>query len=211
VLIVDDHPLFRKGLRELVGADPRFEVLDETGDGAAALDVILRRKPDVAILDVNLPALSGLEVARRIQGKNLPTRVVMLTMHNEEEMFNRALDFGVMGFVLKENTAQEILDCLAAVAGGGHYLSPSLSGHAIRRRGRANELAARKPGMEDLTKAELRILKLVAQNMTSREIGAALFISPRTVETHRKNICAKLGLRGSHGLLQFALENRSSL
>ena len=111
MLIVDDHPLFRKGLRELVGADPRFEVLDETGDGAAALDVILRRKPDVAILDVNLPALSGLEVARRIQGKNLPTRVVMLTMHNEEEMFNRALDFGVMGFVLKENTAQEIMAC----------------------------------------------------------------------------------------------------
>jgi DNA-binding NarL/FixJ family response regulator len=132
-------------------------------------------------------------------------------MHNEEEMFNRALDFGVMGFVLKENAVQDIMDCLASVARGAHYLSPSMSGHAIRRRSRAGELANKKPGIEDLTKAELRILKLVAQNMTSREIGAALFISPRTVETHRKNISAKLGLHGSNSLLQFALENRSAI
>ena len=103
------------------------------------------------------------------------------------------------------------LDAIVTVAEGGHYLSPAVSGYLIRRRNRAEQLAAHKPGLDDLTKAERRILKLVAGKKTSREIATELFISPRTVEAHRANICTKLDLHGSHSLLQFALENRSSL
>ena len=211
VLIVDDHPLFRQGLRQVIEADQRFELVGEAGDGKSALQLILEKKPDIAVLDVNLPGLSGLEVARKLQGKRLPTQIVILTMYKEEETFNRAVDFGVKGFVLKENAVQDILSSLVAVAAGQHYLSPTISGYLVRRRGRAEELAVKKPGLEELTKAERRILKLIAEKKTSREIATELFISPRTVEAHRANICAKLELHGSHSLLQFALENRASL
>jgi len=211
VLIVDDHPLFRSGLRQAIGSDSRFELIGETGDGEAALRLIQEKKPDVTVLDVNLPGLSGLEIARRLKEKRAGARLVMLTMHKEEDIFNRALDCGVKGFVLKENAVEEIVKAIGAVADDEHYLSPTLSGYLVRRRSRAEALAAQKPGLDDLTKAERRILKLIAENKTSRQIGAELFISPRTVEAHRANICAKLQLRGSHSLLQFALENRSSL
>jgi two-component system, NarL family, response regulator DegU len=211
VLIVDDHPLFRGGLRQMVGSDSDFELIGEAGDGETAWKIIQEKKPDVAVLDVNLPNLSGLEIARKIKAKRLPTRVIILTMYKEEETFNRAMDIGVHGFVLKENAADDILKGLAAVAQGEHYLSPTISGYLVRRRSRAEALAAKKPGLDDLTKAERRILKLIAEKKTSREIGAELFISPRTVEAHRANICEKLELRGSHSLLQFALENRSAI
>src|ERR1017187_5955020 len=211
VLIVDDHPLFRGGLRQVIAADPRFELVGETGDGETAWKLIQEKKSGVAVLDINLPGLTGLEVARRVHEKKLRTRIIILTMHNEEELINRALDFGVNGFVLKENAVEDSLDAIVTTAAGEHYLSPSVSGYLVRRRNRAEALAAHKPGLDDLTKAERRILKLIAGKKTSREIGAELFISPRTVEAHRANICAKLELTGSHSLLQFALENRSAL
>ncbi|HEY1661546.1 MAG TPA: response regulator transcription factor [Verrucomicrobiae bacterium] len=211
VLIVDDHPLFREGLRQVILNDARFELCGATGDGQAALELICGKKPDIAVLDVNLPGLTGLEIAQKLQHKRLPTRLVILTMLKEETVFNRAVDLGVKGFVLKENAVEEIVKALAAVAEGEHYLSPSISGYLVRRHDRAVSLARKKPGLEDLTKAELRILKLIAMNKTSREIATGLFISPRTVEAHRANICTKLDLHGSNSLLQFALENRSSL
>jgi len=211
VVIVDDHPLFRQGLRQLVETDGQFELVGEAGTGDEALALIRRSKPDIAVLDVNLPGISGIEVARQVQSLKLPTRVVILTMFTEEETVDRALDLGVFGFVLKENATQDILASLVAVAKGEHYLSPSISGFLVRRRGRAEALAQKKPGLDDLTKAERRILKLIAEKKTSRDIAAELFISPRTVEAHRANISQKLGLRGSHSLLQFALENRSSI
>jgi DNA-binding NarL/FixJ family response regulator len=211
VLIVDDHPLFRGGLRQVIAGDANLEIIGEAGDGQIALQTILEKKPDVAILDVNLPNLSGLEIAQKLQNKKLPTRLIVLTMIKEEEVFNRALDLGVKGFVLKENAVEEILKAIAAVADGEHYLSSTISGYLVRRRHRAETLTKQKPGLDDLTKAELRILKLIAMKKTSREIGTELFISPRTVEAHRANICAKLDLHGAHSLLQFALENRSSL
>lgn len=211
VLIVDDHPLFRGGLRQVITGDARFELVGETGDGETALRMIREQKPDVAVLDVKLPGLTGLEIARKLQFQHSPTRVIILTMHKEEELCNRALDFGARGFVLKENAVEEIVKAIAAVAAGEHYLSSSISGYLVRRRSRAEALAAQKPALDDLTKAERRILKLIAENKTSREIAAKLFISPRTVEAHRANISTKLGLHGSHNLLRFALENRSAI
>lgn len=211
VLIVDDHPLFRQGLRQAIEADARFTIVGEADEGGQALKLIKELKPNVAVLDVNLPGLTGLEIAQKLQGMKTSTRIVILTMHKEEDTFNRALDLGVKGFVLKENAVQDILAGLVAAAENEHYLSPSISGYLVRRRSRADALSAKKPGLEDLTKAELRILRLIAEKKTSREIAAELFISPRTVEAHRANICTKLSLHGSHSLLQFALEHRGAL
>jgi len=211
VLIVDDHPLFREGLRQVIAADARFELAGDAGDGETGLRLIQEKKPDLAILDVNLPGLNGLEIAQKLHDKRSPTRLVILTMLKEEDVFNRALDLGVKGFVLKENAVEEILRALVSVAAGDHYLSSSISGYLVRRRSRSESLTRQKPGLDDLTKAERRILKLISMKKTSREIAAELFISPRTVEAHRANICSKLNLHGSHSLLQFALENRSAL
>lgn len=211
ILIVDDHPLFRSGLRQVIESDERFELIGEAGDGEVAWKAIQEKKPDVAVLDINLPRMTGLEVARNVAEKKLRTRLIILTMLKEEDLINRALDLGVSGFVLKENAVEDIVSAIVSASEGGHYLSPAVSGFLVRRRSRAEALAAHKPGLEDLTKAERRILKLIAEKKTSREIATELFISPRTVEAHRANISEKLDLRGSHSLLQFALENRSSL
>jgi DNA-binding NarL/FixJ family response regulator len=204
VVIVDEHPLFRAGLRHVIGGDRRFDLVGEAGDGETALKLIQETRPDVAVLDVNVTGLTALEIARKLRGKKNPARLIILTIHKEEGIIDHALDSGVKGFVVKENAVEEI-------AAGEHYLSPAVSGYFIRRRNRAEQLAAQKPGLDDLTKAERRILKLISEKKTSRKIAAELFISPRTVEAHRANICAKLELRGSHSLLHFALENRSCL
>ncbi len=210
-MIVDDHPLFRGGLRQVILDDRRFELAGEEADGEAALKFIQEKKPDIAVLDLKLPGLTGLEIAHKLKTIQSPTQLIILTMHNEEELINRALDNGVMGFVLKENAVSEIMNAISAVAEGEHYFSPAVSGHLVRRRNRAESLAREKPGLDDLTKAELRVLKLIAMKKTSKEIATELFISPRTVEAHRANICTKLDLHGSHSLLYFALSHKNEL
>lgn len=211
VVIVDDHPLFRQGLRQAVADDPRFSVIGEADNGTAAVETILSLKPMVAVLDVNLPGMNGLEVAAALQKKGCRSHLVILTMMKDEPAFNRALNLGIEGYVLKENAADEILNCIAAVARGEAYVSPALTSFMLGRRRRTEALAARQPCLEDLTVAEKRILQRIAAGKTSKEIAAELFVSPRTVESHRANICDKLGLAGSNRLLQFALENRDAL
>jgi DNA-binding NarL/FixJ family response regulator len=211
VMIVDDHPLFRQGLRQAIGEDSRFEVIGEADNGQTALNKIPELRPDVVVLDVNLPGVNGLEVAASLRAKKLKVSIVILTMLKDEQAFNKALNLGIHGYVLKENAAEEILNCIAAVSRNEAYVSPSLTDFLLRRRSRADSLASHKPGLDDLTVAEKRILKRVASGITTKEIAAELFISPRTVESHRANICEKLELVGAHRLLQFALENRDAL
>lgn len=210
-VIVDDHPLFRQGLRQVIEADSRFKLVGEADNGESALELIQRLQPDLAVIDINLPRLSGLELATALQARKSRVDLVVLTMCKDEQAFNQALSLGIKGYVLKENAAGEILSCMTAVAAGDAYVSPSVSAYLLRRRNRAEALAARKPGLEDLTVAERRILKRIAQKMTTKEIASDLGVSPRTVESHRANICTKLGLAGSNCLFQFALENRDAL
>ena len=211
VLIVDDHPLFRQGLRQVISSDSRFELAGEAENADAALKLVQETKPDIIVLDVNLPKVSGLELASVLRSKKCPAGLVVLTMLKDEQVFNQAMNIGVKGFVLKENAAGEILNCMASVAAGDPYVSPSLSGLLLRRRNRAETLATKTPTLEDLTTAERRILKAIAQKKTTKEIASELFISPRTVESHRANISTKLALKGSNSLLQFALEHRDAL
>jgi len=211
VVIVDDHPLMREGLRHVIAADRRFELIGEVGLGAAALELINRESPDLAVLDVNLPDISGLDVAAELRKRGALTRVVILTMLKDEKAFNLAMNLGIQGYVLKENASAEIIGCLVAAAKDESYVSPSLSDYLLRRHGRSATLSGRKPGLQDLTFAERRILKRIAENKTSKEIAAELFVSPRTVESHRAAIAKKLDLKGSNSLLQFALLNRDAL
>jgi DNA-binding NarL/FixJ family response regulator len=132
-------------------------------------------------------------------------------MHSEEDMFNEALDLGALGYVLKESAISDIVAAVKMVARGQHYLSPAISGFLVRRGQRAASLQREKPGLSSLTQSEIRILKLIAEDKTSKEIAETLFISHRTVENHRTNICQKLGLTGTHALLRFALKHKSEL
>jgi DNA-binding NarL/FixJ family response regulator len=207
VLIVDDHPLYRQGLRLVIAEEPRFELVGEADRGVEALRLVESLKPDLMVLDLGLPDITGLDVAAKVKALNLPVALVVLTMLKDEVAFNKAMGLGVKGYILKENAVSEIVACIAAVANNTPYVSPSLSAFLLRRHDKVAELAESNP-ISTLTLAERRILKRIADKKTSKDIAAELFISPRTVETHRANICTKLDLKGSHSLLQFALENR---
>ncbi len=211
ILMADDHPVFREGLRQVIRTDPRMKILQETGNGVDALRLARELRPDVALLDMDMPGMNGLDVARARQSEQLPFELIFLTMYREEDMFNEAMNLGAKGYVLKDSAAGEILDGIRAVARGEYYISPAISG-LLMRRTKQSVLSEREPtGVESLTPAERRILKLIASDRTSKEIAEQLGLSPRTVENHRTNMSAKLGLQGSHSLLKFAFENKAKL
>jgi DNA-binding NarL/FixJ family response regulator len=209
--MADDHPMFRGGLRHVIESQRDLQVVHETGDGADALCAVRQLKPKLAILDLDMPKMNGLDLAAAIQRERLPVRVVILTMYREEDMFNEAMDLGVLGYVLKDSAADDILHCIRAVASGQHYLSPAVSGFLVNRHTRAESLRRAKPGLDELTPAELRVLRLIARNKTSKEIADELDLSTRTVDNHRFNICAKLDLHGVHSLVKFAFDHKSEL
>lgn len=211
VLIADDHPIFRKGLRQVIQSDPEMDIVCEAEEGAAALRFAMELRPDVVVLDVDMPAMNGLEVAKELQRRNLGCGVIFLTMYKEEDLFNEALNHGVTGYILKDNAAQEILSAIRASARHEFYICPLLSQYLVNRNSKSRQLAKEKPGIEDLTRAERRILGLIAQGKTSKEIADDLNLSFRTVENHRTNICAKLEIHGSHALLKFAFGNKRLL
>jgi DNA-binding NarL/FixJ family response regulator len=211
VLIADDHPIFRQGLRQIVEAQRGLAVVAEASDGDQALDRLQRGDVDVAVIDVTMPVKDGFVVAREMRERRLAAAVVFLTMHKDEHYLNAALDVGVRGYVLKDNATTEIVDCVRAVAAGGEYISPTLSSFLIRRRSRATSLAEQKPALDLLTPAERRILRLIADGLTSRAIAGQLGIGVRTVEHHRNNVAVKLALRGSHALTRFAIRHQSDL
>jgi len=209
VLIVDDHPIFRQGLRQVIESDPRLKVVGEAENGAAALNSIEKLNPTVVVADVNMPLMNGLELARKIKDKNLKIALVFLTMHKDETMFNSAMDAGVSGYVLKDSAATDITDCIKTVATGKRYITPALSDFLFSRRRKNASFIEQTEGLDALTKTERRILRLIAEDKSSREIGEILFIHSRTVDNHRTNICQKLGIHGSHALLRFALKHQS--
>lgn len=209
--MADDHPIVRQGLRQMIEVDPSLSIVAEAGDGAAALRLIETHRPEVAVLDIDMPEMDGFAVARAIEQKKLPIEVIFLTMHSEDELFQAAMDLGVKGYVLKDSAVTDIVASIKAVAAGKPYLSPSLSALLLNRRRRADDLDKNQPGLEDLSPTERRILKLIAEDKTSKEIAAELFVSPRTVETHRANIARKLDLHGSLALVRFAVAHKSEL
>lgn len=208
LLIADDHELIRGGLRNVLQSIPAYQVT-ETGDGLEALRMLRERKLDVAILDIEMPGMSGYEVAKQVAEEGLPVKVIFLTMFKDESMFNKALDVGVKGYVLKENTVAEILSCVNAVLAGNYYLSPAISDFLIRRNLKPAEPVVSTRGLDLLSPAERNVLKHLAMMKTNQDIATDLFISVKTVQNHRNNICNKLGLNGTHALLKFALEMKS--
>lgn len=208
VLIADDHPIFRRGLRQTIESDPRLQVVAEAADGAEVLAQIEQTAVQVAVLDIDMPVLDGFAVARQLAARNSPVAVIFLTMHRDEHFLNAALDLGVRGYVLKDNAIADLVNSIRAVAAGQNYISPQFSTYLLNR---ARQPAGPSPSWQRLTPTERKVLKLLAVYRTSREIADELCLSPRTIENHRAHIAEKLGLKGAHALLKFAIENQSHL
>jgi DNA-binding NarL/FixJ family response regulator len=211
ILIADDHPLLRRGLRETIEENDDLKVIAEVGDGKTALEQIVKLQPHVVILDIKMPEMGGFEVVRKLREASLKVAVIFLTMYNDEETFRAALNMGIEGFVSKESALTEIVTSIKAVASGQLYLSPSLSQYLVKRFNQAAKLTEELPLLKDLTPTEIQILRMVAEAMPSSEIGKALKIHPRTVDNHRTNISHKLGLHGTHALVKFAIEHKNDL
>jgi DNA-binding NarL/FixJ family response regulator len=211
IIIADDHPIVRKGLREIIEADSRLKVLAEADDGEEAVALVEKLKPEIVVLDVDMPRLDGFGAARELQKRKIPVKIVFLTIHRKEDIFHAAMDLGVRGYILKDSAIFEIVNGIKAVAEGEYFVTASLTSFLIGRRHRAQNFERNEPNLARLTPTERRILQLIADYKSNKEIAAELFVHYRTIETHRTNICQKLELQGHKALLKFAVENKFEL
>lgn len=206
IVLADDHHVVRQGLRALLVAEPGLQVIGEAGDGLEALAVVERLKPQVLVLDLMLPGLHGLEVARQVARRLPQIRVIILSMYANEAYVLEALRHGAAGYVLKGATATDLVRAVHEVVAGRRYLSPPLSEHAITAYIEKAE-ASPPDRYKLLTTREREVLQLAAEGYTNAQIGDRLSISTRTVETHRANMMQKLGLRSQTDLVRYALQH----
>jgi len=210
VFLVDDHPIVRQGLRTLIHGAADLAVVGEAGDFSTAATQLAALLPEVVILDLNLGGGPGLDLVQICRNLQPAPACVVLTMHREEGVFEAALGQGVAAYVLKENASEDVLLAVRAVAAGGFFMSHGLRDFLSRRNDR-QAAEASSSRLAVLTPTERRVLRLISANRTTKEIAHELCVSPRTVDSHRGNICERLGLHGAQALLRFALEKRSTL
>lgn len=204
ILLADDHALVRAGLRAILEGMQDVEVVAEAADGREALRTIEERRPDIAILDITMPGLNGLEVAARVRSADLPTRCLLVSMHVDDEYIRRALEAGAAGYLLKDSDRHELEMAVLAVAQGKTWLTPEVSqriGAAFaRRRGPASQ-----DSCERLTPRQREVLKLIAEGLSTKEIAQRLDLSVKTVENHRSELMQRLDIHGVAGLVRYAV------
>lgn len=209
ILIADDHPIFLKGLQEVIEDETRLQVVCKASNGTDAINGALNRELDIAILDIDMPGANGLQVAEQILAAKPEVSIILLTMHKAKDAFLKALEIGIAGYVLKENAVIDIIHAIAAVERNNSYISPEMSSFLLKQKGRLPGGVSEQ--LETLTTSEKRIVQLVAQYKSTRDIAEELFISEKTVSNHRMNIARKLNLSGKNSLLRFAIENNHEL
>lgn len=206
VLIADDHVIVREGLRTLLEAQPDIEVIGEATDGGEAESKTSELQPDVVLMDITMPRVSGLEATRKIKQQNPEVKILVLTMHESDEYFFSMLEAGASGYFVKGGSSSELISALRAVWQGNVFLYPTmakklLSGYLQRAKTGSDD----KESYDRLTDREREILKLIAEGRTNQEIAELLYLSPATVQTHRAHIMAKLGLHNRTELIKYAL------
>ena len=206
ILIIDDHPLFREGLKSIIARDNGFEVAGEAGTGRKGLSTALARKPDIAIVDISLPDKSGIEIARELRRKLDGIRTLIVSMHSKIDYIVEAFQAGATGYIVKESAAARLLEGLKTVARGEYYLDASISHAVVEKLMKmpAKNATMTDEGYEALTPREQEIMRLLAEGFSVKEVAEKLFISPKTVENHRSNIMRKLGLHSTLELVRYA-------
>jgi DNA-binding NarL/FixJ family response regulator len=204
IIIADDHPILLKGLNDFL-VERNYNIIGSAKNGREAYNLIAKEKPAIAILDIQMPFLSGLEIAKKCKYNNLSTKIVLITLHKERDLYEQAQSLNIFGYILKEFALEEIENCIKEVSNGNPFFSPKIKNSIIKTNGGNKTL-------EVLTPSEKKILKLIAQDKTNKEIASLLFISYRTVEKHRSNIIMKLELEPkTNSLLSWAKENHEHL
>ncbi len=204
ILLVDDHAMFRAGIKALIELEERMEVVGEASTGDEAVDRVRELKPDVVVMDLAMPGSNGLEATRRISALELDTNVLVLTVHGEEEYLVPVVEAGASGYLTKTSADTDLLEAIRVVARGQVFLPPKAATLLLKRYKDAE--GDDSAGLRDLSSREQEVLALTAEGFSSREIGLKLFISPKTVDTYRSRIMDKLGLSHRSELVRFALK-----
>ena len=200
IITADDHPLLLKGLNDFL-IEKKYNLIGSGNNGREAYNLIAKKNPDIAILDIQMPFMSGLEIAKNCKTNGLDTKIVLITLHKERELYRKAQELNIFGYILKEFALEEIENCIDTVSQGDQYFSPKIIDVL------ADE-SSEDTSLLDLTPSEKKILKLIAKDKTNKEIASLLFISYRTVEKHRSNIITKLKLEPkTNSLLIWAKEH----
>jgi two-component system, NarL family, response regulator NreC len=205
VILADDHLVVRAGLKALLGASKDIQVVGEAANGRDAIALVERLKPDVAVLDLDMPQMDGAAATRELVAKNAPVKVLILTMHDEEEHLVSLLEAGAAGYLVKNAADRELADAVRAVASGDTYVQPSAARALARNVSRRGEHADERRQYQGLSERERDVLVLVAGGYSASEIGEKLFISPKTVETYKGRISEKLGLAHRSDYVQLCL------
>ena len=210
VLLADDHPVVRRGLKATIEEDLSLRVVAEAADGNDALRQIVELRPAVAILDIDMPGLNGLGVARELSAQKIETHVVFMTFHADEDLMRAAMDAGGKGYLLKGSETDEVGAAIHAVCAGRTYIGSKMAAVLLKQKDEVSG-SAQQLDITILTPSEKKILRLIADGLSSKEIGDALSIHYRTVENHRTNMCRKLNIEGANALARFALQHRAAL
>lgn len=205
ILLADDHAIVRDGLELLLHSEPDLQVVDKVGTGRAAISAAARLQPDIAILDIAMPELSGVEATEQIQASSPATGVIILSMHATREHIVRAFEAGAAGYILKDSAGKEVVQAVRRVHAGQRYLSQRISDVLVEVV-LSGTAANRADPLKNLTSREREVLQLVVEGYTSAQIGHKLALSPKTVETYRSRLMNKLGIEDLPGLVKFAIQ-----
>ncbi|MTI70601.1 MAG: response regulator transcription factor [Firmicutes bacterium] len=205
VIVVDDHPLIREGLVKILKLDESIETIKQASSGKEAIKLIKKFTPDVILLDINMPEINGLKTLKQIKKINNQIKIIILTIHNDEEYLFNALDTGTNGYILKDSDSDTILKAIKKVYKGETYIQPSLSSLLIKKY--KNKKPSKKKIIQTLTNREYEILSLIAKGLSNEDISNKLFISEKTVKRHISNLYKKLGVKDRINAAIFAYKN----
>lgn len=209
IVLADDHKIIRDGLRSLLLTESKYEIVGEAENGQMALDLTTRLRPDLVIMDVNMPIMDGIDATRKISKDHPDSRVLALTMTNEQEHIRKMIDAGALGYILKNSGQEELVSAINAIVSGQNYFSDEVKDvimqTIVRKQYKNDKIVGE---AIPLTRREKDVLNLIVQEFTNYEIAQKLFISVRTVDAHRRNLLEKTAARNTAGLVKYALENK---